>query len=314
MNPTQKEVPKSVISELEVNVKSITESTDKITTSTNTQEAKPSEEGSETKTESAPINEKSVSVNQSENLTQNETSTQTIHQAANSQPNEITEPIHEDLEQPQAPLEFNFTSEPNIPPNNINSEADTEVANTVEHHSELSNDIFATLSVSGAAAAASGGHPESMSPTAAFLLAFPLVSTLTGGGSTSVTANKSVGNGDGASTEDNSDSRQDTPTLLQIGTMETTSGTVTATVNTTAASSDSGNGALLGLDSFSSFFGTQSSVVTSSSCYLGAVEKSEVKKSTEEMNKGNFCVESDIKTSKDQQISRSDQKDFLFTE
>ncbi|GLV38305.1 hypothetical protein CBL_05235 [Carabus blaptoides fortunei] len=76
----------------------------------------------------------------------------------------------------------------------------------------LSSDLFATLHVSAgtSGAAAVSGHAECMSPTAAFLLAFPLVSTLGSGGRvTEVLVD---------STEDTPDSRQGTPTtLLQIG-------------------------------------------------------------------------------------------------
>ncbi|RZB40490.1 proteoglycan 4-like, partial [Asbolus verrucosus] len=83
-----------------------------------------------------------------------------------------------------------------------------ETSTTLElniNHSELSNDIFASLQVP-----AGCQNPESTSPTAAFLLAFPLVSSLTGVKVTEVTE------------EDNTESQRGTPTLLQIGTMDTT--------------------------------------------------------------------------------------------
>lgn len=73
------------------------------------------------------------------------------------------------------------------------------------NHSELSNDIFASLQVPSGCQ-----NPESTSPTAAFLLAFPLVSSLTGVKVTEVAE------------EDNTESQRETPTLLQIGTMDTT--------------------------------------------------------------------------------------------
>lgn len=95
-------------------------------------------------------------------------------------------------------------------------------------HSELSNDIFASLQVQSG-----GQNPESTSPTAAFLLAFPLVSTLTG-----VKVSEVI-------EEDNSDSQRGTPTLLQIGTMDTTKPTQSNADNLTPS--------LLNLDNFSFF-------------------------------------------------------------
>lgn len=95
-------------------------------------------------------------------------------------------------------------------------------------HSELSNDIFASLHVQSG-----GQNPESTSPTAAFLLAFPLVSTLTG-----VKVSEVI-------EEDNSDSQRGTPTLLQIGTMDTTKPTQSSADNLTPS--------LLNLDNFSFF-------------------------------------------------------------
>lgn len=94
--------------------------------------------------------------------------------------------------------------------------------------SELSNDIFASLQVP-----TGSQNPESTSPTAAFLLAFPLVSTLTGVKVTEVIE------------EETSDSHNGTPTLLQIGTMDTTKPTQTQPENITAS--------LLNLDNFSFF-------------------------------------------------------------
>ncbi|KAF5298912.1 hypothetical protein FQR65_LT09565 [Abscondita terminalis] len=99
------------------------------------------------------------------------------------------------------------------------------------NHSELSNDIFSTLQVP-----IGGQNPESTSPTAAFLLAFPLVSSLTGVKVTEVIE------------EENSDSRHGTPTLLQIGTMDTTK-------TTQSIHADSLTPNLLNLDNFSFFSG-----------------------------------------------------------
>ncbi|XP_064211311.1 mucin-2 [Tribolium castaneum] len=93
-------------------------------------------------------------------------------------------------------------------------------------NSELSNDIFASLQVP-----AGCQNPESTSPTAAFLLAFPLVSSLTGVKVTEVTE------------EDNTESQRGTPTLLQIGTMDTTKPT----------QSESLTPSLLNLDNLSFF-------------------------------------------------------------
>lgn len=92
-------------------------------------------------------------------------------------------------------------------------------------HSELSNDIFASLQVPPGCQ-----NPESTSPTAAFLLAFPLVSSLTGVKVTEVMD------------EDNPDSQRETPTLLQIGTMDTNK----------SIQAESFNSNLLNLDFFSS--------------------------------------------------------------
>ncbi|KAK4876475.1 hypothetical protein RN001_012897 [Aquatica leii] len=100
------------------------------------------------------------------------------------------------------------------------------------NHSELSNDIFSTLQVP-----IGGQNPESTSPTAAFLLAFPLVSSLTGVKVTEVIE------------EENSDSRHGTPTLLQIGTMDTTK-------TTQSIHADSLTPNLLNLDNFSFFSGS----------------------------------------------------------
>ncbi|KAF2895423.1 hypothetical protein ILUMI_10751 [Ignelater luminosus] len=97
------------------------------------------------------------------------------------------------------------------------------------NHSELSNDIFSSLQVP-----IGGQNPESTSPTAAFLLAFPLVSSLTGVKVTEVIE------------EENSDSRHGTPTLLQIGTMDTTK--TTQSIHTESLTPN-----LLNLDNFSFF-------------------------------------------------------------
>lgn len=93
-------------------------------------------------------------------------------------------------------------------------------------HSELSNDIFASLQVPSGCQ-----NPESTSPTAAFLLAFPLVSS-------GVKVTEVI---DG----ENSESHSVTPTLLQIGTMDTT--------KSTQSQSDVITSNFLNLDSFSFF-------------------------------------------------------------
>lgn len=72
-------------------------------------------------------------------------------------------------------------------------------------HSDLSNDIFASLNVPS-----SSHNPESISPTAAFLMAFPLVSSLNG--KTEVL--------DEEMKDDFKYHSQTPPMLLQIGTME----------------------------------------------------------------------------------------------
>lgn len=95
-------------------------------------------------------------------------------------------------------------------------------------HSDLSNDLFAHLQVP-----TGSQNPESTSPTAAFLLAFPLVSSLTGVKVTEVME------------DEGTDSCHETPTLLQIGTMDTTKPIQTQ--------SDSLTPNLLNLDSFTFF-------------------------------------------------------------
>ena len=72
-------------------------------------------------------------------------------------------------------------------------------------HADLSNDIFASLQVPS-----SSHNPESISPTAAFLMAFPLVSSLSG--KTEVLEEEMK--------EDFKYQSQTPPMLLQIGTME----------------------------------------------------------------------------------------------
>ncbi|XP_022901295.2 SUN domain-containing protein 2-like [Onthophagus taurus] len=96
-------------------------------------------------------------------------------------------------------------------------------------HSELSNDIFASLSH----VATGGQNPESTSPTAAFLLAFPLVSSLNSLKVTEVIEDEAT------------ESQRETPTLLQIGTMDST--------KTTQSQSDTLTPSLLNLDNFSFF-------------------------------------------------------------
>lgn len=94
-------------------------------------------------------------------------------------------------------------------------------------HSELSNDIFASLQVQGSQ------NPESTSPTAAFLNAFPLVSSFTGVKVTEVLE------------EETTDSPHGTPTLLQIGNMEATQKLQTPADNLTPS--------IINLDNFSFF-------------------------------------------------------------
>ncbi|XP_046476562.1 serine-rich adhesin for platelets isoform X1 [Neodiprion pinetum] len=79
------------------------------------------------------------------------------------------------------------------------------ISRTEALHSDLSNDIFASLQVPS-----SSHHPESISPTAAFLMAFPLVSSLNG--KTEVLEEEMK--------EDFKDRSQTPPMLLQIGAME----------------------------------------------------------------------------------------------
>lgn len=120
-------------------------------------------------------------------------------------------------------------------------------------HSDLSNDIFATLSH---VSTGGGQNPESTSPTAAFLLAFPLVSSLN-----SLKVAEVID-------DEGADSQHGTPTLLQIGTMDTTKPTQSQADNLTPN--------LLNLDNFSffskEFYPTFDPVVTSSSasCHVTA--------------------------------------------
>lgn len=114
------------------------------------------------------------------------------------------------------------TEEPNPKSNPKKPEESLEL----NINSELSNDIFASLQVP-----AGCQNPESTSPTAAFLLAFPLVSSLTGVKVTEVTE------------DDNTESQRETPTLLQIGTMDSTKPT----------QSESLTPSLLNLDNLSFF-------------------------------------------------------------
>lgn len=79
------------------------------------------------------------------------------------------------------------------------------ISRTEALHSDLSNDIFASLQVPS-----SSHHPESISPTAAFLMAFPLVSSLNG--KTEVLEEEMK--------EDFKYRSQTPPMLLQIGAME----------------------------------------------------------------------------------------------
>ncbi|XP_050310129.1 uncharacterized protein LOC126746072 [Anthonomus grandis grandis] len=102
---------------------------------------------------------------------------------------------------------------------------------------ELSNDIFASLQ---------GCHnPESTSPTAAFLLAFPLVSS-------GVKVTDVIG-------EENTESHPETPNLLQIGTMD-------GLTKPTQSYVDNLTPNLLNFDSFS-FFKDYNNVKVNSSKY-----------------------------------------------
>lgn len=92
--------------------------------------------------------------------------------------------------------------------------------------SELSNDIFASLQVPSGCQ-----NPESTSPTAAFLLAFPLVSS-------GVKVTEVIN-------DENNESQTATPNILQIGTMETT--------KPSQSHSESLTPSLLNLDGFSFF-------------------------------------------------------------
>ena len=108
-------------------------------------------------------------------------------------------------------------------------------------HSDLPDDIFASLDQ----VPAGSQNPESTSPTAAFLLAFPLVTSMTSLKVTEVMEDETC------------ESRHGTPTLLQIGTMEPT--------KTTQSHSESLTPNLLNLDNFSFF----SSREMYNQCYPG---------------------------------------------
>ncbi|XP_076250544.1 uncharacterized protein LOC143190251 isoform X2 [Rhynchophorus ferrugineus] len=116
--------------------------------------------------------------------------------------------------------------------------------------SELSNDLFASLQVPPGCQ-----NTESTSPTAAFLLAFPLVSS--GAKVTEVEG------------EENAESHAGTPNLLQIGTMDSTKATQSHAESLTPS--------LLNLDNFSffsnkdscgGFYNNYSMVSTAPSCNL----------------------------------------------
>ncbi|KRT79049.1 hypothetical protein AMK59_7063 [Oryctes borbonicus] len=119
-------------------------------------------------------------------------------------------------------------------------------------HSDLSNDIFASLSH---VSTGGGQNPESTSPTAAFLLAFPLVSSLNSLKVTEVIEDEVT------------ESQRGTPTLLQIGTMDTTKPTQSQTDTLTPS--------LLNLDNFSffsrEFYPSFDPIVTSSSLTSSSV-------------------------------------------
>lgn len=104
---------------------------------------------------------------------------------------------------------------------NITTAKDIE---TIVNQTELSSDLFATLQVPSGSQ-----NPDSTSPTAAFLNAFPLVSSKI----------------QEVLEDETSDSRRDTPTLLQIGTMDVTKTTQTVTDNLTPS--------LMNLENFAFF-------------------------------------------------------------
>lgn len=153
--------------------------------------------------------------------TEKETSTQ---QKINSESNSLTPTISEVSVSKEPPISIQSSSTMEIVPET------QEIKNLDLNlpHSELSNDIFASLQVPTGCQ-----NPESTSPTAAFLLAFPLVSSLNGVKVTEVID------------DENTESQRGTPTLLQIGTMDTT--------KVTQSQTDSLSSSFLNLDSFNFF-------------------------------------------------------------
>lgn len=137
-------------------------------------------------------------------------------------------------------------------------------------HSDLSNDIFASLSH---VSTVGGQNPESTSPTAAFLLAFPLVSSLNSLKVTEVIEDEVT------------ESQHGTPTLLQIGAIDTT--------KPSQSQSDTLTPSLLNLDNFS-FFSKEfypsfdpivtSSASTSCSTVTTSTKATEIKKDFVDFN------------------------------
>ncbi|XP_045473227.1 putative uncharacterized protein DDB_G0282133 [Harmonia axyridis] len=166
------------------------------------------------------VRNKETELNQITNNSGNEEITETL-QVVDESENNDTLPVNQIRNDEQ-----NLRTESNLDLENV-CNMNTQLKNLDLHlgHSELSNDIFASLQVPPGCQ-----NPESTSPTAAFLLAFPLVSSLTGVKVTEVMD------------EDNPDSQRETPTLLQIGNLD----------NTKSVQSESFNSNLLNMDFFSS--------------------------------------------------------------
>ncbi|XP_075237832.1 uncharacterized protein LOC142334051 [Lycorma delicatula] len=119
-----------------------------------------------------------------------------------------------------------------LPINNNNNTSCIDDVRLSIPNSEFSNDLFTSLQVPSGSQ-----HPESLSPTAAFLLAFPLVST-------SKTSEMLVDN-------DNSNSQHPTPTtILQIGNIDPPGNDLyhhgsTTTTTTTSVTNSSNNTMIL---------------------------------------------------------------------
>ncbi|GJQ87563.1 hypothetical protein Trydic_g4830 [Trypoxylus dichotomus] len=146
--------------------------------------------------------------------------------------------------------------------NKLSENQKTLELNNALMHSDLSNDIFASLSH---VSTGGGQNPESTSPTAAFLLAFPLVSSLNSLKVTEVIEDEVT------------ESQRGTPTLLQIGTMDTT--------KPTQSQSDTLTPSLLNLDNFSffsrEFYAPFDPIVTSSSSTTSSITTTTTTKTCE---------------------------------